>query len=371
MIALLPHWIVDGQPYYSQFAAWQAVKKTGDVGRFYFNEYIYDQYDWSQDPKDSWDMLVRARCLQLRHKYKNLKLFYSAGRDSHHILRAFAENNIPIDELVLTYFPLNPIRHREFQDWILPMAHEYKKINPKVKITTIQVDAQDYNKYFSDDWLERAKGAQNINGTFQPSDFTWILNKFNIVKNSSTGIIFGIDKPKIYLKDNKIYSTVVDQTFIYYYNNIQDYELFYFTADMPELHIKQCHMLVDYLEEHYPTADQEFLTEFVDRPSSKYYDEYCIATGRGPAVNVKVPAQNGKNKFSPDHIANRMLQKIIKDQAPNAVARWQEAILWSRDNIHEAFVVPEAKWHHHGFRTIPGKPYFIRDWTPKITDQTS
>jgi hypothetical protein len=313
MISLLPHWIVNGEAYYNQLSAWQAIKSSGEDGRFYFNEYAYDQYDWSQDPKESWDSLVHARCLQLRQRYTKLKLLYSAGRDSYHVLTSFARYNIPVDELILVYYVLNPVRNKEYHEWILPMAHEYKKINPSVKITTVEINDVAYNSYYSEDWAERGSDAHAVIGLFQPTDHGWIINKYNLNTESGSGVMVGVDKPKIYLKDGKIYSTVYDNVFIFHYSHFQELEYFYFTADMPELHIKQCHMLVSYLKLHYPNADQEFINEFVNRSSSQYYDEYCISTGRGAAANINVSAQNGKNKFPPGHVANLMIKKIAKN----------------------------------------------------------
>lgn len=368
MISLPPHWIVNGQAYYNQLSAWQAIKATGGDGRFYFNEVAYDQHDWSQDPAESWDSLVHARCLQLRQRYTRLKLYYSAGRDSYHVLKSFARYNIPVDELIILYYPLNPMRNKEYYQWILPMAQEYKKINPLVKITTVEIDDAAYNSYYAEDWAERSSDAHAVFGLFQPTDHGWIANRYNLDTESGTGVIVGVDKPKIYLKDGKIYSTVYDNIFIFYLSAMRtqkNLECFYFTNDMPELHIKQCHMLVDYLRSHYPTADQEFIHQFVDRPSSPYYDEYCISTGRGPAANINVAAQNGKNKFPPGHIANLMIKKIAKNDSWVALDHYREAVEWTRSKFNDIFTIEDKRYNNDGLKTITGKSYYICDWPPK------
>ena len=106
----LPHWIVDGQRTSSQFDAWRAASQLGIKPHFHFYEEQYDEMDWTKEPNETWDQLCYERCMTLRNRYKKLSLFYSAGRDSHHILRCFYHFNIPIDELVLVDFQTKPER---------------------------------------------------------------------------------------------------------------------------------------------------------------------------------------------------------------------------------------------------------------------
>ena len=85
----LPHWIVDGQRTSSQIDAWRAAYKLKTKPHFYFYEEAYDTLDWTKEPTETWDQLCYDRCIQLRQRYNKLSLFYSAGRDSHHVLRCF------------------------------------------------------------------------------------------------------------------------------------------------------------------------------------------------------------------------------------------------------------------------------------------
>jgi hypothetical protein len=110
----LPHWVVNGVKTSSQIDAWRTAVQANTVPSFYFYEEEYDKLDWTQEPTATWDQLCLDRCMQLRTTYKKLSLFYSAGRDSHHVLRCFYHFNIPLDEIVLLNLKTSPIHCPEF-----------------------------------------------------------------------------------------------------------------------------------------------------------------------------------------------------------------------------------------------------------------
>jgi hypothetical protein len=357
MISKLPHWVVGDQTYNNQFQTWLAMAETNLPGRFNLYEEEFDQFDWSKEPAESWDQLLRARCLQLRHKYRNLKILYSGGRDSHCMLRAFIKNNIPIDELLIVDYSLNPVRHNEYNIWIAPMAQHYLQHNPNAKITTLTIGLEDYKQWYGEDWSEKAN-MNMVQGFFQPSDYTWMIEKQCKISDSSTGIVCGLEKPYMIVKENKLYTAAIDRPFLHYFNNLNVIEFFYTTPDLPELQIKQCHMLANYLEEHYPDAGSNFFKEFC---SVKNYDEYCISLGRGPAVDITSPSQNARGKYAGDHPTFQVLRKIIRKEVPTVWNHYNENVNWFVKHAPNAFVDIFNKTTI-GPKTIEGKHYFVRDW---------
>lgn len=356
-ISLPPHWVVGEQKIFNQIRAWQEINRTKKDFRFYFYEKEYDQFDWSIEPKQSWDELVRLRCIQLRQKYKNLKLFYSAGRDSHHVLRSFAKNNIPIDELIIVDYRYNRMRTKDYQKYMLPLAAEYKKINPKVKITTIVTDQQMFDMYYTDGWFENA-GVNLQLGYFQPTQFTFMANKAAKVTDSNTAFILGVDKPKLIIEDGNIYTAVLDKILEVHIDSTQSLEYFYYAPELPELHIKQCHMLVNHLEENHPGFDSDFIHEFLDNSKSPYYDEMCRAIGRGPAWNVNLPLQNGKDKYNGSHeVFKIMLEEGLKENWASYF-HYQDMVLHLSQTMPYAFHDNDPK--NGGTIGIWGKKYFLR-----------
>ena len=362
MFSNVPHWIVGDQRYTNQFQMWQAVEKTGQPARFCLYEDAFDKIDWGVDPKESWDELLRIRCLQLRYKYKTLKLLYSGGRDSHHILRTFIKNKIPVDELVLVNYIRNPVRTKEYHNWMLPLAQQYKQHNPKVKINTIVVGVDDYKKFYGETWTERSS-ASCIFGMFQPADYTWLIEEKCRVPDSSTGIMCGLEKPELVLIDNKIYSTRSDIPFQFYFKNQSLIDFFYISPDLPELHVKQAWSIINYLNEHYPDADEDFFKEF-QAVHSGYYDEFAISAGRGLAVDVTCASQNGLGKYRGNHPVFQLLKKIIQEEVPAVWNHYQENLNFFREKsptaIHDRV---DSFWL--GPKSIYSKHYLMSTWPVK------
>lgn len=354
-ISLPPHWIVGNERIYNQLIAWQRINETKQEFRFYFYEKEYDQFDWSSSPAQSWEDLLQARCIQLRQKYKNLKLFYSGGRDSHHVLRSFIKNNIPVDELVLMNYQTNPVREQEYKQ-ILSMAIKYKDINPSVKITTIVIDKKVFDLYYRSGWIENP-GITLQNGYFQPTQFSFITNQLAKVDNSSTAFILGVDKPKIIIEGDNIYTAIIDKLVELHLDTTNTIEYFYYAPDLPELHIKQCHMLLDYLEQHYPNYDTQFLGEFLDNSHSQYYDEMCHAIGRGSAWDLTLPLQNGKNKYNGAHVTFSHVLARAKDEKWKSVFYYEEMLNYFSRNLSHAFNNNDPR---QGTVGIWGKKYFLR-----------
>jgi hypothetical protein len=359
MLEKIPHWIVGEQRYTSQFETWQAITKTNLPARFCLYEDAFDQIDWTQDPSESWNELLRVRCIQLRQKYKNLKLLYSGGRDTHHILLTFIKFQIPIDELVIVNYSRNPVRAAEYVNWIKPMALRYLQHNPQAKITTINLGVDDYRAWYHETWSEKIT-ATTMSGYFQPGDYGWMLEQKGHVVDSSTGVMCGLEKPELVVKDDKLYAYNTDGQFMHYLHNIGLMEFFYITPDLPELHAKQAWLIVNHLLQHYPNADSNFIANF-QQVHSGHYDELAIAVGRGPAVNVHAPEQNGLAKYSGAHPTFQVLKKIMLDEAPEVWNRYKENMDWFYKNFDDPVRVTSKSWWR-GAQFLSSKLYYVCDW---------
>jgi hypothetical protein len=151
-----PHWQVGEFTTSSQVVAWRESARTKQPIHFYFYEDEFNKLDWTKEPSESWDTLCIKRCILLRQKYKKLSLFYSAGRDSHHILRIFAETGIPLDEIVLIQYPGIADRTDQLNNSIIPQVELFRKIQPNTKVKLISIDDTMYDQFFTDDWSEKS-----------------------------------------------------------------------------------------------------------------------------------------------------------------------------------------------------------------------
>ncbi len=371
---LIPFWTVNGQVYYNQFNAWMAVGSDDSVKpQFHIYDSAFDSVDWTQDPAQSWDELVLHRCLQLRHKYQHLCLLYSAGRDSHHILRSFANNKILLDEIIVVDLTLNPLKHPEVDLMMIPLAQDYvKNYNPACKISRINVDFRDYESYFTELWSESPVMA-GMNGQYQPSNYLWLINEhLGGRMPSGTGLITGVDKPRLSLKDGWIQSVFYDTVFDWSLFTTLAFDHFYVSPDLPELYVKQCHMIINWWEENMPNIDGETIDKFINDPRSDHYNNYNLACGRGPAVDLNFQGQNGRNKYgSGNHAVFQILQRQARENKWCSFNHWTENYNWIKARAPQAFNLVEPKSgfknaNSNSLKSILSKARRLREWNPQI-----
>lgn len=395
----LPHWIVNGERTSSQFDAWRKAHDSGAYPYFYFYEKEYDALDWTTEPSESWDEICYERCITLRQKYNKLSLFYSAGRDSHHILKCFYHFNIPLDEIVLLNLKTNPVRQDELIKYIYPHVHNFLRKYPNTKVTTVDVGPQEFDNYFSDDWLEKPATAL-VHGYFQPTNFSFYVKQIMHADEPNHGIILGVDKPRLLLEDGKYYSTVIDKTLETFITDIPNIELFYYSPDMPKIHLKQSWMTLNHIERMYGggnyTKDQldplvsskyslpneerfilnfnsdnlvqkpnmitsDFLIEYCGNSHSKYYDDMCIACGRGAAWNVNLGIQNGKSKYK-NQGREELFQNLLKtalDQNWASARNFSDAMDHLKSSFGNIFNKNDP---YYGTLGVYAKKYYMKDF---------
>jgi hypothetical protein len=91
---------------FSKMEAIELQQATGIHPHWNFNEEVFKAYDWTQEPPESLWELYTKRARQLREKYDYLVLNFSGGPDSHLMIRAFLENNIPFEDKLRWCFRL-------------------------------------------------------------------------------------------------------------------------------------------------------------------------------------------------------------------------------------------------------------------------
>lgn len=393
----LPHWTVNGERTSSQFDAWRKAHKLGIKPNFYFYEYEYDQLDWTIEPTETWDELCYERCITLRQKYNKLSLFYSAGRDSHHVLRCFYHFNIPLDEIVLLNLKTNPERVDQLIRHIYPHVHNFLRKYPNTKITTVDVGPEEFDNYFKEDWLEKPSSAL-VHGYFQPTNFSFYVKQILHADEPNHGIILGVDKPRLIIEDGKYYSSIIDKTLETFITDIPNIELFYFAPDMPKIHLKQSWMTLNHIEKTYggveysksqldplmsskyalPNYDKfvldldsskhkrpskitnEFLVEYCGNSHSVYYDDYCISCGRGAAWNVNLSIQNGKSKYK-NNGRESVFQDLLKtalDQNWLAAHNFTEAMNFLKVSYSDIFNQNDP---YSGTLGVYAKKYYMKD----------
>lgn len=357
-----PHWVVGQEQISSQFNAWKIAANLNTVPHFYFYEKEYDRLDWTKEPTDTWDQLCYDRCMQLRLKYKKLSLFYSAGRDSHHILRCFDNFKIPLDEIVLLNTHMLPARQYELHNYIIPQAHKFIKNNPETKVLIVDVGEKEFEKFFPDDWLERASTAL-MHGYYNPTNFGYLISQVMKYNDQTHGVIVGADKPRIIRENDKFYSVVLDKTIEVFLTEQSNLEFFYYAPDLPELYLKQVWMTLNHIISRYaPTQPitSAFLNEYCGNSHSDYYDDFCLSCGRGPAWDLSLGIQNGKSKY----MANGKSTIFLKNLEYGIENNWESArnFSYAMDYLKENYAqVFNKSDPYHGTIGVYGKKYYLKD----------
>jgi hypothetical protein len=208
------------------------------------------------------------RAQQLRDEYDYLILMYSGGSDSRQVLHSFLDNGIFLDE-VQTIHPkkltssykvdTDPNEQfaylSEFYLTTMPGLENLHRLSPKTKIEIIDM---------SDDILSHRKNETYFTDRSHQSQFGVYHNiksgvGYNHNRKNSEGkrkvcVIYGSDKPKVTIRNNKLFCYFSDNGRTG--TNCQrplndtnfDVELFFDTPNLPALRIKQCHVIKKYIE---------------------------------------------------------------------------------------------------------------------------
>lgn len=265
---------VNGNKTFSKYEAWQIAQQNNvpiDDIKFNFNDDQMSQLDWSVEPDSSLDKLYAQRARQLREKYDHLVLFYSGGIDSHVILNTFYRNNIKIDEIITignrAYLDEKAKINQEVFGKALPYLDtlNLKKFNTKCSYIDIgQLIVEQFNDPFHfENFLYYHNGPLSPWYMAFRSPMFKLQNQSHVeLSNNGKKVCYmwGYDKPNMFNVDGnwcfKFTDSVSDfavRPYVYKemiggpMANFYD-EPFFVTPDLPEMTIKQCHLLVKTLK---------------------------------------------------------------------------------------------------------------------------
>ena len=242
----------------------------------YFNApNSYTKYDFSYEPEESWETLIKLELETLREQFSYLRFLYSGGCDSHLILQIILKYNIHIDEIICFKSGIESADF-EITNFAEPFLTKNKSQLANTKITIKTHTAQDYINYYNNpdwykDWLQ-----DDVNG---PTFHFRIISQDNKegslgtgnVKNNECNIL-GKEKPLLLFKNNNWYTYFLD-TFIEYSPGNNGLYI-----DNPKIHAKQCHMLLNKIKDTLPEEKYNKSTlGYLDHTQQNFLNE---STGR-------------------------------------------------------------------------------------------
>ena len=273
----------DGNSYFDKFDVLDLALSKKDYNpniTFNFNDHVYSKIDWEKEPEFSLNELYKIRAQQLRDSYDYLILMYTGGSDSRQVLHSFLDNDIFLDE-VQSIHPLKitsslkaveDTNHQnaflfEYDLTTVPGLKELNKKSPKTKIEILDMsdDLMNYcgdENYFGDRRHPSQFGVYHMIKTNVGLEY----NRKNSERKGKVAVIYGVDKPKLVIRNNKLFSYFVDVgrpgAQPQRKENDVNYKtvFFYLTPDLPLITVKQCHVIKKFIEK-IPSVYDAFISK--------------------------------------------------------------------------------------------------------------
>jgi hypothetical protein len=233
---------------------------------WHFNDEIYNNINWTEEPETSLDEFYKIRAQQIRDEYDYVVILCSGGGDSTNVVWSFLRNNIHVDEIVASA-PIEGIKNYNVNNLDnsaentisetllvqLPLMEQIHREYPKIKITI-----NDYFRtlidYKTDNWLFRCGEWIHPSGASR-YDLSKLTHLRKLAESGKKiAIVYGIDKPVLFQdEDDSIKISIIDLTvnvqrpaFAENYENVNNV-LFYFAPELPQMQIKQAHSVAKWI----------------------------------------------------------------------------------------------------------------------------
>jgi hypothetical protein len=278
------YWQVGNKKFTNKWSAALDAAHTKQEIRFDLYDESFDRVDWTKEPAESWDQLLDMRAQQIAAKNKPIVLNFSGGTDSYTIYQVFKRNNIHIDVLYLR-------RRKTDLDYTINqgvldfLANDVEDKTTKILIREDSADVFE-QAYTSSNWLfehgaSRFEFSFGFGGdAFGDAYLTKELGTDDFIS------VNGLDKPILRFDWHGVYSYQTDKNFIRLAGN-KTAESFYITPELPELHVKQSYLILNYVRKLRPDATPRDLMNdpknFNKMSEANHYNwqEYSIlASGR-------------------------------------------------------------------------------------------
>jgi len=257
----LGFYTVGADKYYIKPQALIAATKLNQFPEWNFNKNVFDQFNWNIEPEISVKELYRIRAQQLRDKYDYIRLEVSGGGDSATAAFSFILNKIHLDEVVFRYpktgeknvtdDPFNTKPENTLSEWkyaAQPLLKWIADNSPRTKITIHDYSVDMLNSNHDESWVYRTKDYFQPGHAFKHTVDAVDSHKATLDQGKSVCMLWGVDKPKVCIKDKKWYLYFMDvqannaNPEVGMWDNVVN-EYFYWTPDLPELLCKQAHTI--------------------------------------------------------------------------------------------------------------------------------
>lgn len=269
---------INDQEFYNPLAAfaWASKNAPHSFPKFVCHDDVFSKYDWTRDPQLNWQQLLNVRATMLRQKYDRLILAFSGGTDSFTAYRVFQDLGLHLDEIIVSYSHDSVGNApKQVPKWLIDNHKD-----SKTKITTwYRQDQTMLSEYARSDWYLANQGSLRRFELALPGSQVQEYLQENY-GNERWALITGHEKPTVFFKDGRWWATHLDGMF-YPSMGWKNLEKFYVTPDLPELHIKQHHLLLNHIKKtKFSIKDGWNSRRDLGKSSVQDYYWYASACGR-------------------------------------------------------------------------------------------
>jgi hypothetical protein len=322
--------------------------ETNQFPEWNFNRDVFDKFSWHIEPETALKELYRLRAQQLREKYDYIRLEVSGGGDSSTVAYSFILNGIHLDEVVFRYpktgeknvtdDPFNTKPENtlsEFKYAAQPLLQWIAANSPNTKITIHDYSKDMLESGHDEGWVLRSKDYFQPGHVFKHSVDAVDSHKTTLDRGQRVCMLWGIDKPKVCIKDKKWYLYFMDvqasaaNPDLGSYTNITN-EYFYWTPELPEILCKQAHIIRKWFD----LPDNRYLQHLARWPNYSFSQRTTFEHIIKPLIYPDYDPATFQTSKPTNSFYNEMDQWFYQNfQDTRAYKVWKAGLQYLIDNI--------------------------------------
>lgn len=322
--------------------------KLNQFPEWNFNKSTFDAVDWTVEPQTNLRELYRLRALQLREKYDYIRLECSGGGDSATVAYSFVLNGIHLDEVVFRYpktgeknvsdDPFNTKPENtlsEFKYAAQPLLQWISDHSPRTKIVIHDYSEDMLASHHDESWVFKTRDYFQPGHPFKHTVDAIDDHKRTLDQGRSVCMLWGVDKPKICIKDKKWYLYFMDiqanaaNPDTAGYSNITN-EYFFWSPQLPELLAKQAHIIKNWFD----IESNQYLQHLVRWPNYSFNQRTTFEHIIKPLIYPDFDPTTFQTSKPSNSFYNEMDHWFYTNfQDTHAYRAWQSGLKFLVDNI--------------------------------------
>jgi len=344
----LGFYMVGTEKHYIKPQALIRATETGHFPEWNFNKEAFEKFPWHAEPATNLKELYRMRAQQIRDKYDYIRLEVSGGGDSSTVAYSFINNKIHLDEVVFRYpktgeknvtdDPFNTKPENtlsEFKYAAKPLLDWIAVHSPRTKITIHDYSEDMLASGHDEGWIFRTKDYFQPGHAFKHTVDAVDSHKRTLDQGLRVCMLWGVDKPKVCIKDSKWYLYFMDvqannaNPEVGQWSNITN-EYFYWSPELPEMLCKQAHMIRHWFDQ----PNNKYLQHLARWPNYSFAQRTTFEHIIKPLIYPDYDPTTFQTSKPTNSFYNEMDQWFYQNfQETRAFKVWQAGLKYLVDNI--------------------------------------